>query len=116
MTVLRRAAVGRPVLMFLAGFIALCWRVCRAGDRPGRGDDQRRNQNYGAKRECFRSAFLFHGSRRREDSTPTIQGERHIKRGIVALTLLFPNVARSEEGIAVSGGWRQLPGDPSLPS
>src|SRR5882724_10199933 len=107
MTVLWRAAVGRPVLMFLAGFIALCRCVCRAGDRPGRGDDQRRNQNYRAKRECFRSAFLFHGSRRREDSTPTMQGERHIKRGIVALTLLFPTRSPAKKALPSQVGWRQ---------
>src|SRR5712671_4615892 len=96
MIVLRRAAVGRPVLMLLAGFITLCRRVYRAGDQPACGDDQGRNQNRYANRECFHSALLFHGSTRREDSTPTMQGETQIKRGAVAFTFLFPNAACSQ--------------------
>src|ERR1700731_576351 len=84
MIVLRSAAVCRPVLMLLAGLIALCLRVCRAGDQPRSGEDQGRNQNRCANRECFHKMLLFHGSTRREDSTPTMQGETQIKRGVVA--------------------------------
>src|SRR5438552_16125193 len=80
MIVLGRAAVVRPVLLLLAGYIALWRRVCRASDQHGSGDDQGWNENECATGEYVQRSLLFHGRTRREDNTPATQGDMQIKR------------------------------------
>src|SRR5438309_5991508 len=80
MIVLGRAAVVRPILLLLAGYIALWRRVCRARDQPGSGYDQGWNENECATGEYVQRSLLFHGRTRREDNAPATQGDMQIKR------------------------------------